>query len=408
VSKAPAAPLVRTPGTYLVYATLGFYGWFCYGLGPIVPLLREEQGTSRTVAGLHSTALACGALVAGALYPVLVRRIGRAATAWTMIGSLAGTIVLLVSVPSVPWATLPVVLLAGVTGSGLVSAAAPALRDLHGPAGAALSEANAVATGAGLVAPLAVGAGLALGFGWRPALLVATVLAVGIAVAARSSGTRFPGSVPSRAEPVAVRTPMSRTFWISWAVLFCCVAAEFSSTLWASDVVRVRTGASAAVSAAAVTAIVAGMCAGRIVGARLAVRLPVPRLMLGALAVAVVGAAVFWFSADPLPALAGLAIGGFGLGPLFPLGLDLSMAAAPGQTDRAAGLTTYAAGLAIGGGPFVLGAVADMVGPHTAYLVVPVLFGLAAIGVVLGVVTVRRSAGPEIGGLDAQFSEQPA
>lgn len=181
---------------------------------------------------------------------------------------------------------------------------------------------------------------------------------------------------------------MPRRYWIAWGVTLCCIAAEFATTLWASDVLRSHTGASPALATAAVTAVVGGMCAGRIVGSRLAARYPGPRLLLPALAVALCGTGVFWLASAPLLAVIGLAICGLGLGPLFPLALDLALQASEGQTDRAAGYSSYAAGLAIGGGPFVLGALADHVGPHGAFLVVPVLFGCA----VLGVLAVRRSA----------------
>ncbi|MDT5106584.1 MAG: hypothetical protein QOI25_4097, partial [Mycobacterium sp.] len=42
------------------------------------------------------------------------------------------------------------------------------------------------------------------------------------------------------------------------------------------------------------------------------------------------------------------------------------------------------AALASGGGPFVLGALADQVGIHGAFLVVPVLLLIAALGIRIG------------------------
>lgn len=383
--------LVRTRATFLVYATLGFYGWFIYGFGPIVPLLRDEQGTSRTVASLHGTALAIGAVAAGALYPALVARLGRGRTLWLTLGGLTLGIVALVSVPSAPAFTIAAALACGTAGSTLINLVPPALLAAHGPAvsGAAVTEGNAIATGTGLVAPLAIGLSLHLGFGWRPALLIAAVIGVGIAVTARVTGARLAAvAVPDVDQSAAVRErpPLTRRYWLAWGVILCCIAAEFATTLWASDVVRVRTGASASLATSAVTAAIGGMCAGRIVGARLAVRYSGSALLLPALAVATLGAGAFWAAGSPVFAVAGLALCGLGLGPLYPLGIDLAMAASEGQPDRAAGYASYGGGLAIGGGPFVLGWLADGVGPHTAYLVVPALFCLAA----LGVLAVRR------------------
>ena len=59
--------LQRDRRTWLTYGQLGVYGWFLYGFGPALTLLRDEQGFTRTVAGLHGTALALVAL-GGVLY----------------------------------------------------------------------------------------------------------------------------------------------------------------------------------------------------------------------------------------------------------------------------------------------------------------------------------------------------
>ena len=50
--------------TWLAYLQVAAYGYFLYGFGPTVSLLRDEQGISRTLSGLHGTALAVGALLA--------------------------------------------------------------------------------------------------------------------------------------------------------------------------------------------------------------------------------------------------------------------------------------------------------------------------------------------------------
>ena len=53
-----------------------FWGYFLYGFGPVVPLLRDEQGVSAALAGLHGTALAVGIVFGGMLFPPLARRFG--------------------------------------------------------------------------------------------------------------------------------------------------------------------------------------------------------------------------------------------------------------------------------------------------------------------------------------------
>src|SRR5262245_2514413 len=74
--------LVRDRPTVLLYAMLGVWGFFNYGFGPVVGLLRDEQHVSRGVAGLHSTAFALGAVIGGFVTPLIVRRWGRPTTMW--------------------------------------------------------------------------------------------------------------------------------------------------------------------------------------------------------------------------------------------------------------------------------------------------------------------------------------
>jgi len=78
--------LRRDPVTWLVYAQLGAWAYFLYGFSPVVPLLRDEQHVTRGEASLHSLALATGALVAGAVSPYLVRRLGRGNAMWLCLG----------------------------------------------------------------------------------------------------------------------------------------------------------------------------------------------------------------------------------------------------------------------------------------------------------------------------------
>jgi MFS family permease len=75
--------LERDRLTWLTYLQLGSYGYFLYGFGPSLSLLRDEQGTSRSVAGLHGTALAVGSLLAALVAARLVSRYGRTAVVWS-------------------------------------------------------------------------------------------------------------------------------------------------------------------------------------------------------------------------------------------------------------------------------------------------------------------------------------
>jgi fucose permease len=172
--------------------------------------------------------------------------------------------------------------------------------------------------------------------------------------------------------------PLPARYWLAWTVLVLCIGVEFAMTFWAGDGLREHTGASPAAATAGVTAIVAGMFAGRLAGGRLALRVRPGRLLLGAVGLAAAGFAVFWVSTATVPAMAGLAVCGLGISLQFPLGAALAVAASGGRPDRGAGRLSFAAGVASGVAPFALGALADRVGTHAAFLLVPVLLAGAA------------------------------
>ena len=71
--------------------------------------------------------------------------------------------------------------------------------------------------------------------------------------------------------------------------------------------------------------------------------------------------------------LLGLVIGGIGMALFWPLGLSRVVMASGGQSDRASALSAVAGATAGGIGPFFLGALADLTGVHTAFLILPVI-----------------------------------
>jgi MFS family permease len=112
----------------------------------------------------------------------------------------------------------------------------------------------------------------------------------------------------------------------------------------------------------------------------------------------VVGFAIAWLSSGPVPMLLGFAVIGLGLGLQSPLSIGRAVIAAEGQADRGAGLTSVAAGLASGIAPFVLAAVADQLGVHTAFLIVPVLMVVAIALVRSSPVPVTLAESPRVPG----------
>lgn len=374
--------LRRDALTWLTYLLVGCYGYVIYGFGPSVPLLREEQGTSRAVSALHSTALAAGTLIAGAVFAAYVARRGRGASMWTGLGLTCVGVAVYTGVVATP--PLPVTLagaaLIGLGGSFVINGHAAVLMDHHGAAGpAAISEANATSAGLGIIAPLLLGAGVAAGIGWQPGLLVALGLAAAVALALgrvrvpdhREAAPPPPGRLPGR-------------YWLAWLVLVCCIGVEFALTVWSSEILVERTGVSRGVGTAAVTAILVGFFAGRLAGGRLALRRDPERLLLAAIGTAAAGFAVFWLAGTAWLAMAGLVVAGLGMALHFPLGIARALAASGGRPDLAAARASWSAGVAAGGAPFLLGALADRTGTHRAALIVPVLLAAAAAAAAAG------------------------
>ncbi|MBB2914762.1 putative MFS family arabinose efflux permease [Streptosporangium becharense] len=426
--------LNRDRATWLIYLQLGVFATYLYGLSAVLPLLRIDQGVSQTTAGLHGTAMAAGGIATGLALPWLTGRIGRRAVVWTgLAGMNAGMLLVAAST------ALPATLLGYGMASGMASitlyAGMAALADHHGPAGpAAISEANAVCVIVGIGVPFVVSAAAQSAFGWRAALLVPLLLTVLLALtmgrvwmperdggaggpaddadapgagvgagdagagdagadggadggvngtgggsgAGGTSGAGAGGTGGAGAGP-----RFGWRFYLAGMVLFCCVAMEFCFNLWAARLFSDQTGLSAAVAATALTAFTAGMAAGRLAGGRLALRVPPAALLVGALLLTAAGWAVFWPSTHPALSYAGLALCGLGVSLHFPLALSRVLAVSAGQPDHASAVASIYASLAVGAGPFLLGALADGFGTQQAFLMVPALVGLAVGGVLV-------------------------
>ncbi|WP_431947185.1 MFS transporter [Micromonospora marina] len=471
--------LTRDRITWLTYAQLGLWGFFLYGFGPVVPLLRDEQGTSAAVAGLHSTGIAVGALAGGALFAPVARRLGRGPAIWLGLAGVAAGVSALGLLRPLP-ATLAAVAVVATFGMMVVSGVSVVLTARHGPAApAALTEANAACAGMGILAPLTIGATVDAGLGWRPLMAVEVGLITLVALAALTfrvrvppggsavaaagapvpvaASTRVPAvpasvpavpAVPAAAVPVsavpasvvpapAVPAPavpasvvpapavpvsavpasavpasgaaevavpaqsvpasavpasgvpvssgpgaagrLPRAYWIAWVLMSVTGSIEVCLSLWTADVLRTHAGLSAGGASAAVAAIVCGMFAGRIAGGRAALRwAPVP-LLLGALTVSAAGFALFWGSTVGWLAVTGLVVLGLGNALHYPLAISIALAVAGPAADKAAGWSAYSMGVGFGIAPVALGWVADGVGPHPAFLLLPAFIGVAVL-----------------------------
>src|SRR5262245_23084760 len=239
--------------TWLLYLQLALWGYVLYGFGPVVALLREEQHVSRSVASLHTTALAVGVVIGGGMFAALTRRFGRPATMW---GGLA---LLVVSVLALcEWrpiaATLTSTVFLALAGTLVVCGVFPTLSEMHANAShATIAEANAMACALGAVAPLLVGVSVGAGWSWRPGMAVVVPMIGLLAVGAWLLRVRIPRGTPAPAGHEAGRLPFG--YWLAWISITLTGAIEICLGLWAVEVLRVRDGMSAGTAASAVSEI---------------------------------------------------------------------------------------------------------------------------------------------------------
>ncbi|MBF0689258.1 MAG: MFS transporter [Cellulomonas sp.] len=413
---AAARPrLVRDRTTVGLYTPYVAWGWVLYSFNPSVPLLADELRISGAQAGLHGTAMAAGSLLASGVVPRSVRRVGRRGTIVVLALLVAVGVAGLVLAQSLPW-TLGSILVAALGGSGAIAAVQVGLADHTGAAAsAAITEANGVGSSVGLVGPLAVGACVAAGWGWRPGVAVAIVLGVVAAVVvarlpdstalpARRRRGRPPVPEPAAHDQVATApqdadTPHRRGLRPSTlflAALVAAVALENATTYWAADLVVTRTDAGPGIATATTAGLVAGMSAIRFVTGPLSLRVAPVHVLAASFVVAIGGWAVLWTATDARVALAGLVLAGIGYGAQYPLSIALLLAVTPGRRDRAQAHATLAGALALGVAPFLLGALGDAVGAHLAFLVVPVLALAGAVAAAAGGRLARRDGSASV------------
>jgi fucose permease len=363
----------RSRATLTLYAAFGCLGYLLNGLGVVLPELRGELGLSRIEVALYPATFAIGLVGVGVVGDRVARALGPRALPAALAALGGGALLLASGVDRL--LSGAGALLFGAGGAGLVQLAPASLRVEHGQrAATAIAEANATASAASVLAPLLVGAALRTGIGWRSGYLVLPLVAVAALVASLARARRTAGPQAAGRARAGSSQPASPAFLGRWLDVLLVVAVEFCLVFWAADYLHAERGFSADGAAVGAALFLLGMAAGRAAAMPVTRLLPVPaRLLAVAAALAGAGFAVLWTVDQPVAAAAGLLLAGLGVALLYPVALAEALAAWPGDPDRAAARCALASGLAIGAAPLLLGALADAVGLHAAFLLTPLL-----------------------------------
>lgn len=374
MADTPGTGFRRERLTWFAYVMIAWFAYLQAAPGLVVGYLRDELDLTYAIGGLHVTASAAGALVAGAVCARLERAVGRRALlgagAALMVAGAVG-----MTTGRVAEATIGSVLVMGVGGGLLLATAQAVLADRHGEHRAvALAEANVAASIAYLVLIGMLSLTATLGAGWRAAVLLS--LAVPVLMWSTNRRLKVDGASGT---PAAASGGLPGLFWLAAGMLAFMTAAEWCIAAWGVVFVEDVTGVTTRAAVALMAGYFAGVLAGRVLGSRLARRLDPARLLAGALTVAAAGFAVLWPSTGAAQALVGLTLLGVGIGNLFPMGLAVTVTLAPGRTVLASGRAVMATSLAILLAPLLVGTLADATSLTAALGMVPVFLTLAAV-----------------------------
>ena len=361
----------------LQVATVNF---FTGGFGPSQALLREDQGTSLGIAGLHGTALGVAAIIAGGFNSKLVHRYGRSNTTWIGLTVFSIGITFFVFAPPVQL-TLIATLIAGLGTSIVINNVNTAGSHAFAERShTAVAQINAIAIAGFVTGNFIIGTTAnVVRDQWRVGLLITIPFALALFI----KGRKFePDShIPDESGPQ--RGKLSKGFWFSWTGFFISISAEFATTFWSASLISDRTEASAAISTLAVIAFGTGVGTGRWYAGRLLKRFHADEQLKMALFLQFIAFGLFWSSHVLALCLITLFLVGLGISVQFPLFTLRMVAFSEGRPDLAIGKSSIAAGIAIASSPLLLGILGDNFGISRAYIMVPVLVALGFTMVVL-------------------------
>ena len=361
---------------WIIAIQTAIVNFYLGGFGPAQSLLRADQGTSLTIAGLHGTAMGVASIAAGYANPHLAHRFGRAKSQWIGLGIfLVGLFLFVISPPVI--LTIPATLITGFGTSMVINTMLSSMSHHYGKvAEVAIPQANGVAsigfvTGTALIGTIA---SLYPSF-WRLGLLLAIPVAVILVLVGREKEAEE--HVPDESGPQSGK--MSAKFWLAWLGFVACISSEFATSFWSAALLKDRVGSSAAISTVAIVALGTGMGVGRWYGGLVLKNFKLDNQLLGLVALQFIGFVAFWLSHSMIISLICLFVIGLGISMQFALSAIRLVSFSDNRPDLAIGKSSLAAGIAIAGAPFLLGFLGDNFGISRAYIMVPVLIAIAFI-----------------------------
>ena len=361
---------------WIVATQTAIVNFYLGGFGPAQSLLRADQGTSLTIAGLHGTAMGVASIAAGYANPHLAHKFGRTKSQWIGLGIfLVGLFLFVISPPVI--LTIPATLIAGFGTSMVINTMLSSMSHHYGKAAeVAIPQANGIAsvgfvTGTALIGTIA---SLYPNF-WRLGLLLAIPVAVILVLVGREKEVEE--HVPDESGPQSGK--MSPKFWLAWFGFVACISSEFATSFWSAALLKDRVGSTAAISTVAIVALGTGMGVGRWFGGLVLKNFKLDNQLLGLVALQFFGFVAFWLSHSMIISLICLFVIGLGISMQFALAAIRLVSFSDNRPDLAIGKSSLAAGIAIAGAPFLLGFLGDNFGISRAYIMVPVLIAIAFI-----------------------------
>ncbi|MBU0935889.1 MAG: MFS transporter [Spirochaetes bacterium] len=373
--------LVRSSYIWVLYFLLGIFSFMLTMIGPMVPYLQAETGMSYSLAGFHQTIVAIAMVIMGFSAAPIMKRLGVQRSLW---GSLAGLVagVAVMTLGRGLFLSMSGVFLMALSGTLLLSSIQLCFaHEAQAVRGRMIMEANVMASIMTMLVPLVLLAGRYTPFGWRIVLPFLAIL--GLALAAFGIRQTRQKLKDKHAEHHRKEERLPGRYWRMWLIIFAGVTVEWAISFWCmSYLLEIpETGIQLATAGTVVLGISAVF--GRLVSSRLAKRYSDRQLLLMMLVLLGAGFPFYWMQAGIAASFFGLMLCGFSTSTFYPLGLSMSLSAAPAAVAKASAMAPVASGSAIGLAPFLLGRLADTANMKTALLYVPI--GLLLILVIIAV-----------------------